>query len=95
MTELFGEVIHSYTRFSDKLSLQIGPIACYPCEDTQKCGTCAGYGEIATTFGRLEDCRDCNGHGICIECTETEEECFGGYKCLCQLQEVCLPVVTR
>ena len=72
--------------------LTLTPIDCYRCEDTSRCMSCNGRGEFYTFHGVLTDCRKCNGHGICLECTPTEDDCTGGYRCLCQLQEVCTPV---
>lgn len=83
--------------FKDTLSVHIPtqrsatPPECYRCEDSHRCRECNGYGEFYSFHGILHDCRKCNGHGICLECTPIEDECTGGYRCLCQLQEPCTP----
>lgn len=75
-------------------SLQVGRLiteTCTRCDDTQRCLVCTGRGELFTFHGLLTDCRKCDGHGICLECTHTEDGCTGGYRCLCQLQDVSVP----
>lgn len=69
------------------------PATCTRCDDTGNCLGCNGNGEIYNSWGLLKDCRDCDGHGVCRECVVTEEDCFGGFNCLCQLQAPCVPAV--